>query len=201
MFLKTVTAAPLRKAGRMLSHLLLPVVLLASSAAAEPRFVYPDLDLPVRRGAGEVYKIIKMIRDGDQVEQLEEKAGWARIRLADGTEGWIEQRLLTSDPPSAQRLEGLRTENGQLKQKISELEKNLGEVNMGLSALKEHQGSEGDRTAACNAQLDALRAERRAEQDTDTAKRFAVGLGIFLIGWLLGRISAGPRRRASRRLL
>lgn len=186
---------------RFMLRLILSVLLLASSAAAETRFIYPNLDLPVRRGAGDVYRIIKMVKGGDQVEQIEEKAGWAKIRMADGSEGWIEQRLLTIDQPSAQRLEGLLTENGQLKQKISQLEQNLGELNMGLTALKEHQGAEGDKTATCNAQLDAVRAEHRAEQDTTTAKRFVIGLGVLLIGWLLGRISAGPRRKHNRRLL
>jgi uncharacterized protein YgiM (DUF1202 family) len=191
MFLKTVTAA----------RLILPVLLIASSAAAETRFIYPNLDLPVRRGSAAVYKIIKMVKVGEQVEQIEEKAGWAKIRMADGSEGWIEQRLLTADQPSGQRLEGLLTENKQLKQQIIQLEQNLGELNMGMTALKEHQGAEGDKVASCNAQLDAVRAEHRAEQDTTTAKRFVIALGVFVVGWLMGRISSGSRKRPARRLL
>jgi SH3 domain protein len=198
----TLTAVPGGKTGRMLTCLFLSLLLLASYAAAETRFVYPDIDLPVRRGAGDVYKIIRMVKDGEQVELLENtQDGWAKVRFSDGKEGWIEQRLLTADPPSAQRMEELRTENSQLKEQVGGLEKNLAELNLAMTALKEHQGTEGDRTAACNAQLDALRAERRAEEDTVTAKHFVTVFGLFLIGWLLGRISAGPRRKPSRRLL
>jgi SH3 domain protein len=170
--------------------LLVSVLLLPVWAGAESLFVSANIDVPVRRGAGDQYKIVKMVKVNDKTDLLEEKSGWAKVRFQDGDEGWLPKMLLTSVMPVAHDLKNLRQENEQLKQKNTEL-------GMELNAIKEHQDNDGDQLAACIAEQDKIRAERRASEDTGKLFWFLAGGGVLLLGWLLGRFSHGSPRKKS----
>lgn len=169
----------------LVSALLLPVL-----AGAETLFVSTNIDVPVRRGAGDNYKIIKIVRVNDKNELLTEKNGWAKVRFEDGDEGWLPKMLLTSTAPVVHDLENLRQENEQLKQKSNDL-------SMELSAVKEHQGSDGDKLAECIAEQNKIKAEHRATEDTGKLFWFLAGGSVLLLGWLLGRFSHSPQRKKS----
>lgn len=40
-------------------------------------------------------KIIKVLKKGTKVTVLQEKAGWLRVQLEDGTEGWVGKAMTT----------------------------------------------------------------------------------------------------------
>ncbi len=166
------------------------ILLLAPSVRAENLFVSPNIDIPVRRGAGEQYRIIKMVRIHDKTELLEEKNGWLKVRFQDGEDGWLPKSLLTSVVPTGEDVRKLRTENEQLQRKNNELA-------LELNGLKEHQDGEGDKLSACIAEQDKIKAERRASEDTGKVIWFLSGGGVLLAGWLLGRLSHSPQRRKS----
>jgi SH3 domain protein len=182
-----------------MSLLLVPLVAAAvllppASARTESLFVSSDIDIPVRRGAGEQYKIVKMVKVHDKAELMEERNGWLKVRFQDGDDGWLPKSLLTAAVPVVEDVKKLRTENEQLQRKNAE-------QGMELSALKEHQDGEGDKLAACIAEQNKIKAERRASEDTGKALWFLAGGGVLLAGWLLGRLSTGSggRKRSSLR--
>lgn len=180
-------------ARRLLAPLAAAILLLPTLAGAENLFVSANIDVPVRRGAGEQYKIVKMVKISDKAELLEEKNGWAKVRFQDGDDGWLPKLLLTPALPVIEDIKNLRTENEQLRQKNNDL-------NMELGALKEHQDGDGDKLAACIAEQNKIKAERRASEDTGKALWFLSGGGVLLLGWLLGRLSHGsPRKKSSLR--
>uniref|UniRef100_UPI004055C826 TIGR04211 family SH3 domain-containing protein n=1 Tax=Candidatus Electronema sp. TaxID=2698783 RepID=UPI004055C826 len=184
----------LGRAGRAVRSFLFPLLvsalLLPVWAGAETLFVSTNIDVPVRRGAGENYKIVKMVRVNDKSELLEEKNGWAKVRFEDGDEGWLPKMLMTTVAPVVHDLKSLRQENEQLKQKNSDL-------SMELSAVKEHQDSDGDKLAECIAEQNKIKAEHRATEDTDKLFWFLAGGGVLLLGWLLGRFShSSPRKKS-----
>ena len=67
----------------------------------------PVLDAPIdlravaggrvnmRSGPGTGHGVVTVLSRGDRTEVLEEDGGWARVRAADGTTGWMSARLLT----------------------------------------------------------------------------------------------------------
>ncbi len=166
--------------------LLLPA---AASAGPATRFVSANIDVPVRRGGGDNYKIIKMVRVSNRAELLEEKNGWAKVRFEDGEEGWLPQHLLTAVAPPVEDIKMLRQENEQLRKKNEDL-------SMELTALKEHQDSEGDKLADCIAEQNKIKAEHRAAEDTGKLFWFLAGGSVLLLGWLLGRFShSSPRKK------
>ena len=160
MSMKKITGAAC--IGLILSAMMVmtPVV------AAELRFVRPSVEVPVRRGQGTDYRIVKLVKDGDQVELLEENDAWARIRVKDGTEGWMPKRFLSTDAPPLKLVQMLRTENEQLKQKNIELDKELTE-------LKDLYTSTGSELSACIARRDTIHAQYQALQ-AETADVVAI---------------------------
>ena len=50
----------------------------------------------MRAGAGTEYLVIKHLRRGTKVTYLSTKSGWWRVRLSDGTTGYVDKQYLTS---------------------------------------------------------------------------------------------------------
>lgn len=134
--------------------------------AAELRFVRPSVEVPVRRGQGTDYKIIKLVKDGDQVELLEENDAWARILVGEETEGWIPKRFLSSEAPPVKLVQILRVENEQLKQKNAELGQELKD-------LKDLQVNTGGELSTCIAERDTIK-DRYQTLEAETSDVVAI---------------------------
>jgi len=103
----------------ILFKILMVVILLfsASAALAQTRYIKPSSEIVVRRGQGNEFKIIAMVKDGVAVEFLEASKTHAKIRLANGKEGWILKRFLSDGPPLEAIVASLRTKNEIVVQK------------------------------------------------------------------------------------
>lgn len=180
------------KKRRAVAGLLLLTALLLRPlpAPAEVLFIAPDINVPVRRGKNERYKIVRTAKIGEQVTLLRERDDWSKVRFEDGIEGWLPKHLLTPDIPAAQQAEQLLTENEQLKAQNETL-------SVELSALQEYQNAESEKLETCIAERNLAKAERRALEDTARVTWFLAGSGVLLMGWLLGRLSGRPKRRRS----
>ncbi|HIQ38143.1 MAG TPA: TIGR04211 family SH3 domain-containing protein [Desulfocapsa sulfexigens] len=97
--------------------LLITILFSATIAIAQTRYIKPSSEIVVRRGQGNEFKIIAMVKDGVAVEFLEASDTHARIRLANGKEGWILKRFLSDEEPLEAIVASLRTENEALIQK------------------------------------------------------------------------------------
>ena len=137
---------------RRLRRLGLPVLwLLALSAEAQTRYVSDEVVITFRRGPGTEYAITRNLTSGDSVEVLEERAeeeGYARVRLPDGTEGWVLARYLQDEPTAALRLEAATRELTRSDRDAAALEAEVarltGELEQTQGALEETLGrSEG----------------------------------------------------------
>jgi hypothetical protein len=54
--------------------------------------------LRVRSGPGLSYSVVTNVLPGETFPFLEEKSGWLKIRLPDGSEGWVSSRYVTQTP-------------------------------------------------------------------------------------------------------
>ena len=109
------------------------VMFSATEVLADSRYVIPSAEVVLRSGPGREYKVISVVKDGDSVEFLEENGSYAKVRLANGKEGWMLKRYLSTDPPLSTMVASLRAENEQLKQKEMELTQKFNEVSGNLS--------------------------------------------------------------------
>jgi len=74
-----------------------------------------------------------MVRNGVSVELLEEDESYAKVRLADGKEGWMLKRFLSTDPPLEETVISLRSEKEKIEQKANDLTQKLEEVSSTLA--------------------------------------------------------------------
>ena len=117
------------------------VFLLAAStlAAAQtgPRYVTDNFEITMRSGQGTSHKILKMLPTGKKVELLEvgEDGQYARVRTADGTEGWVLKRYLDTQPVAAARLSAAERRIDQMKSTISQLRSQVDQLTLQKNAL------------------------------------------------------------------
>jgi SH3 domain protein len=207
---------------------LFSLLLTAAAAAQESRFVHLNGDIPVRRGQGNGYKIIKMIKNGEKVELISINEGWARIRAADGKEGWMLKRFLSEEAPPFKLVQILRSENDQLiaqntklNQELSELKQLQTTTGADLSVCisqrdtidrnyKDLQADTADvmaiknRMAATEKEIKEVRLVLEDVQQQNTALKkkatllwFLAGGGVLLLGWLIGLVTGGSRKKRS----
>lgn len=93
------------------------VVLTATDSQAEVRYVRPQSEAAVRRGQGNEYKILALVKEGVAVELLEENESYSRVRLENGVEGWILRRFLSVEPPPTELVDVLRKQKEELQQR------------------------------------------------------------------------------------
>ena len=132
--------------------------------AQDVRYISDKQYIPVRRGAGNDFKIIhRGLPTGTRltVSKISENGEWAEITTDNGTSRWTRAQYLLTDGPAQQRLDELtrkaqqaggltealqqevatlETERDSLLGKVAEYEVQLGEVNDELSQLKQISG-------------------------------------------------------------
>ena len=139
--------------------------LFASSAAhSAPAWVSDQFEITLRSGPSTNNSIQRMIGSGAQLEVLEQDAdsGYARVRTATGTEGWVLSRYLMNEPSARQQLEKL---TGQLTGTSAEgtaLSSQLAAVRNGYNAAKRQIAMLENEKSAMESELAEI---RRASAD------------------------------------
>lgn len=102
---------------------------LSGSALAETRYVDDTLIITLRTGQGNAYQILRTLTSGTAMEALEGDDKYTRVRLQDGTEGWVLTQYLTNQPVARDRL-------AQAEQKLARLENENQQLKKDLVALR-----------------------------------------------------------------
>lgn len=111
--------------------------------------LYPDPD-----SAGQPTRVLP---SDTPLERLEKRGDFTRVRLGDGSEGWVESRFITDEKPARIMLLELQAKNSQLQQQLRDAERQL------KALEKEQPPGNGNRD---DPELDALKrqlADTRAE--------------------------------------
>lgn len=118
------------------------ILLSSGSFALEGKYyVVPKAELPIRSGKGTNYKILAIVKEGTSVEVLREDGPWANVRLADGKEGWILSRYLSSEEPPRKQVETLRGQLSLLKNELSSTQTSLVKLKEQLNACEAEKES------------------------------------------------------------
>lgn len=113
---------------------------LVSGAVAETRYVSDSLVITVRELPEDASTRLKNIVTDTPFEALEESGDYLKIRLGDGTEGYVKKRYTTTDTPKPLLLKRMQTENARLEQQYSDLKASLSDQqSAGVSRQKELQ--------------------------------------------------------------
>jgi len=175
------------------------------STEAEPAYVTDSLRLGLHRASDTSDRPFENLVSGAVLEVLERNTNYARVRLADGREGWVKAMYLETEKPAAAR--------------VLELEGEMGALQASAAAAKAAQMAAEDELARLTAELKSttgsaesvedtlarLQAENRAHEERIEAYRYALplkwvipALVVMLVGGFIGGwwwLDASIRRR------
>ncbi len=120
----------------------------------------------------------ELLTSGMPLEVLERREGFARVRLADDREGWVEAGYITEEKPA--------------KAMLLETQARLRQMGLELAALREAQGAKADAQAP---------TPRAAPSAREAQLRRALDKAEARIGELERQVAAQPLDRAARQEL
>ena len=232
-------------------HFPLPLLLVfaAISSAAVPvsadtRYVVDQLVITLRQGESTEYRILKTLKSDTPVEVLAEGDTYLKVRIDDGTEGYVLSQYITRTPPKSLRIAELEKINRDLQERLIPLEKakntlqdqleevqgkyvrESSELTRQSASLEQDllQARENEQAATekyntlvaesgnivetvkerdvlqqengrLQAEVRDLQHKNKKISDARMIKWFLAGGGVFLFGWLIGKISRKKRSR------
>jgi SH3 domain protein len=96
-------------------------LIFSHTAQAETKYVVEHIQVNARTGSSVEHKIVAMLESGQKVQVLEVDKDWSHVKLADGREGWILSRFLTSSEPRKLVLERLQKKYDDLNDQVTVL--------------------------------------------------------------------------------
>lgn len=140
----------------LLALLFLPCL---SASAGTPAWISDKLEVQLRSGSGNQYRIVKSLPFGTALTVVEgsETNGYTRVTLESGEEGWISTRYLSATPiaradieENSKKLAALHEENQKLKAEVTALRTSK------ETAEKSSQEANAE-TARLNSEVTAIR--------------------------------------------
>jgi SH3 domain protein len=115
-------------ASHMLKLYLNPFILFSTlvfcinstNVYADTKYISGVLVVNIRDNYEKPYKYIAKVKTGDQVELLEERNHYVRIKTKDDLEGWIPANSIQTEPPKNETNIKLKEEISLLKKKIEQ---------------------------------------------------------------------------------
>ena len=153
----------LRQTATALGAVLL--MLVHTSSAAETLYISDKLTVPVRSGPSSGHRIIhRGLPSGTRLEVVErdEGSGFIHVRTQRGTDGWVREQYLTTEPIARERLV---TANA----RIARLESELGDIKGNASDLRASR----DQSESANEQLS--KQLKQAQAELAEVKRVSAG--------------------------
>lgn len=111
-------------------------LLTASAALAATRYVSDELTINLRRGKGNEFKILKMLKTGTPLEILSEDGQWAEVREPGGAVGYVLTQYMTADIPKELVAARLEKENARLADELKQVKESYQDVDTLVTQFK-----------------------------------------------------------------
>jgi SH3 domain protein len=121
------------------------LLLGSSSCFAETGYITDQLKITLRSGESTTHKVIRMLPSGTAVEILSRNSAtnYAKVRLPDGTVGYVLSRMLLNERPARERLAEaerqlvvLRQEPGKLSSQLADLQESHADLQQRFNAMQ-----------------------------------------------------------------
>ncbi|WP_193771191.1 TIGR04211 family SH3 domain-containing protein [Candidatus Magnetaquicoccus inordinatus] len=190
---------------------------MAAPLQAETGYAVDDCRILMRRGPETRYKIVQMLKIGEEMEILEDDraSGWARVRAtASGLDGWVLRRLISPEMPPQVQLDTiretlrraeeernrLRSENEELRKRVGSQEKleaeltRIRKISQNALEIERENESLAQKLRTAEQEMKQLSDDNRIlERQTDTSF-FLAGSAVLAIGMISGAVLARRRR-------
>ncbi len=199
------------------------LLLLSCPALAKDIYVTDSLKTSLRVSPGYNSKIIRMVRAGEKVNVVEVKQEWSKVRLADGTEGFMMNQALTEEMPKDSQLASLQKKFDMLSERHEALKLEFEAAEQSNKSLKGSLAASGrtgpeldkeykvmkensdrylqikDEYERMKEDLDVKTQETERLNEVVTQKHitwFLSGAGVLLFGIFLGYSMKKKRRHS-----
>jgi hypothetical protein len=172
----------------------LAVLLLAAPVAlAQESWVKDEVQLHLRAGPGNQYRITDTLKTGDSVRVLQRGDGWTLVRRPAGGEGWVPAGFLVQEPPAVTRVARMEVEARELEGTVASLRQELETLRAEHGRLAADQSAGRERAQELEAENLELKAGARWPE-------WITGAAILASGMLVGSLvqtwaSRRPRSR------
>jgi SH3 domain protein len=144
------------------SLLLLAFCACAGVAGADPAYVTDSLRLGLYADADGGGDPIETLASGNAVEVLERNGGYARVRTAAGSEGWVKAAYLVTKKPALARVAELEAEIDDLKNDVASAREAQHAAEEQIDKLNNRAASSSGSTEALQETVGTLRNENEA---------------------------------------
>jgi uncharacterized protein YgiM (DUF1202 family) len=181
------------KAARTLSASLPLCAVLASAGASGEEAWVRGAPLNLRSGAGLDKAVLGSVAPGERLEVVATVGEWARVRRADGTEGWLAASYLLREGPPAARIAELEAEAQRLREELAEVARTSDAQRESSAAQTRAEGERQAELRRIQGENEALRAGARWPE-------WITGALILATGMAFGAVVRGVsgRRRQTR---
>lgn len=173
----------------ILRALIWPALVLATVAAsAETAYVTDVLQLALHEQEGSGGSVLRNLVSGTQLEVLERKNYYAKVRTGDGIEGWTKANFLVSDKPARLRLAELQEQTAALAADRDAARQSLAAERKQLATVS-NQVREATRAAETSAaQVQQLERENQKYRSRLSVQQYSIPLDWSLGGLLASLI-------------
>lgn len=174
-----------------------PVEVVASAAAGQKAYVSDRLILGLYGLPDPTAAPVKSLQSGMQVEILETREGFVRIRMVDGSEGWARAEFITTDAPAKVQLQQMTRERDRLREQLNtqsggeqHLTTQLAQARQKIQQLEQQLANpQSSGESAEEYQIRYQRAQQKIEElerqlETKPGPKPADGLAIKILGLL-----------------
>jgi SH3 domain protein len=190
---------------------------ISYSARSETMYITDVLKISVREGNGPDYKIIGVIESGQEVEVISTNGDWAKVRLLNGREGWLNSKYLTAWKSGGTDLKKIKEkeallnrQNTALKDELKNLSLQLAESRQALSetaksleTLKDSSRNYVDLENKYNEAEKKLAFQKNKMDELEdentklSLQQNVVGAVILLVGFIIGYNARRDKSKSS----
>jgi SH3 domain protein len=157
--------------------LLLPlgILWLASPAWATQLFVRDEVRINLRSGPGDQYRIIRVLKSGDELSQIAVLGDWVQVKGRDGREGYVPTAYVTDEIPASKLLPELRSKYDHAQKEIATLRVELTSQTQQVAEVQ-----------SLRQRNRVLESENAQLTGASNARQLAMGAMIVAAGVLIG---------------
>jgi hypothetical protein len=173
--------------GSLRAMAMLLMLGMFSVAQAETVYVAERIRIGLRAEVVETSTVVKTVETGTPLEVVERFDKLARVRDPQGTEGWIEARYLTPDPPARLQLDKLQGDLAKSRTLAAEAQAQLKKAQSTLAEqaekIKELEKNAADRPAPAPVAIKAPPPVTPAAANTGSGFSYLwLGISFAMLG-------------------
>ena len=136
-----------------------------ASAQNTPAWVTDQLQLGLHRNSDTSGSAFKVLVSGTEVTVLERNRFYAKVRTADGEEGWVKAGYLLSNKPAAARVMEVEKSNAELEEALGQTQSDLDQANSALTKLQSETDSLNVQVSESSSVMTTLQTENQEFRD------------------------------------